>query len=131
MIGACCLGFPHNFWLLKELLSIYLGMYGCYFYFLHYHHNQKSPAFLTLTYFYSFSFPFLPRIQTTTCFCKVRKWDMFSDMAYHIVLIYPLPKMLALCALTMPSFVSLKPFDTLSAEFWLTPGDLRTSIQAR
>ena len=91
----------------------------------------KSPALLTLTYFYSFSFPLLPRIQTTNCFCKVRKWEMFSDMAYHIVPIYPLPKMLDLCALTMLSLVSLKPFDTLSAEFWLTPGDLRTCIQTR
>lgn len=91
----------------------------------------KSPALLTSTYFYSFSFPLLPRIQTTNYFPEVRKWEMFSDMAYHIVPICPLPKRLDLCALTMLSFVSLKPFDTLSAEFWLTPGDLRTCIQTR
>lgn len=68
--------------------------------------NNKSSALLTLTYFYSFSFPLLLRIQAakTNYFCKFRKWDMFLDKAYHIVPIYPLPKMLDLWALTVLSF---------------------------
>lgn len=124
-------GFAPHF-LAFEGITVYIFRHVWVLFLLFTQPSQpKGSALLTLTYFYSFSFPLLPRIQTTNCFCKVRKWDMFSDMAYHIVLIYPLPKMLALCALTMPSFVSLKPCDTLSAEFWLTPGDLRTSIQTR
>lgn len=74
--------------------------------------TAKNPALTTLTYFYYFSFPLPPRIQATNYFCKVRKWDIFLHKAYHIVPIYPLPKMFDLCALTVLSFASLKPFDT-------------------
>ena len=124
-IGACCLGLPKLFRVLKELLSMYLGMCLCYFYlYRHGHHhtatsmsNNKSPATSDVNYFYSLSFPLLLRIQATktNCFCKVRKWDMFLDTLYHIVPIYPLPKMPDLCALTALSCASWRPFDTLSA----------------
>lgn len=108
--GACCLGLPAVFRSLKELLSMYLGNWWCYFDLeaTTTMNNNKSSALRTLASFYSCSFPLLLRIQAakTNYFCKFRKWDMFLDKAYHIVPIYPLPKMLDLCALTELAFAS-------------------------
>lgn len=39
--------------------------------------------------------------------------------------------MLDLCALTVLSFASLRPFDTLSAGLWLAPCDLRANSPTR
>lgn len=130
MIGACCLCLPSIFPLLKELVSIYFRHVWVLFLCLILPSPPKSPALLTLTYFYSFLLCF-QESRLTNYFHEVRKMGNVFRHGISYCSNLPTSKEARPLRTHHAFFCELEAFWYTVAEFWLTPGDLRTCIQTR